>query len=1198
MTDSAFETPSNVADVDETVRHVKNSRVELFGGPYVALVLALLLIVFLVLDTFGLNMLMAQEWLHPSAPMMFRDICIADAPARSGGFALGFVLILGAALVVSHFLAPRSVAYGFGFFLVTATFGQWYIANNGSIDNVMGFRLISGLWNARIECDAGGGGSLKSLFNYWYNPVFDRGPSDRGNAGVPVRFTTMLVANLGVLTIFVALAAVALLVAAIVRFFRKPAKAVGPIGGIFGLIVRGPVDRAMIIQTAVLTVLAVIAGPMLILLFAVDEQSGRGGADVTESIHDLLWIGPVVFLADLARVALWSPEPEAEGNFVPVETAPDTPLILQDMLVDLRTKEASQIPVSYTLGANPKTTPVSGHMTSEDFSKSEDVPVAGTGNLHFETLTNWHYDLIIETMNRRVFDRGRTALVICPVDVIADVRQALQDGLAQNPGVNVVNWWCYGDELPKNDVIEMILVSPESLEALVAEVFSHQEFFRLLGGMFVLNLHRMDLGLLHVSLKRMERYVGSSGDMVAILQSEFRRKMPDWSKNLPLLVTLKDIRPRTRPAINEAIPQHIAFLTPRADENFKAGRFETWPIGLRALVQASKLDDRALPYLFDIHTEHVGSFWSDKVIQSLRDDGDDQTIDWAKQFRAPALVPENHPHPVAQLSDRSNLVNILGSDIGSTGALEALRLISVGGYPGASFLLDRVTSELGGATTDADRRHALTQLQNTLASIAPAPQGGPIELALMVRQEFMSATRARVGETVRQDRFKTLTQERISAFWDHSSPALKQLRISNTKAGLEKLFRISLQPQESGEMLYGHQTEQRSYEFTLTELATRNIDALAMLELSIQDPNRALDGVKRPERLLLADHGLSYAKGTRLALGGRIYEVIDVMPRERRLQVRYSEETPAFPNTFVRDYAILTKSQDDSGFAADGMNGWMTRRIPHEIAFGYLQVARTTRATFQHSNLWKPFAGLQSVPFRSAVNATSPLQIRSSAILRLLIPEQAKRKGRTLGASSARLRRATSDVSGQLAFTLATTLQDVLQMCFPANAHRIAVLCPQSAMPAQSTALEQFASQRQPGLRSLDHTTKKITAAGRADVDHGLDPQEIKSHVHLAEQFFERTGAGTQSGGKNLPSSMQFFILEDGDHDLGVAKALSQSDIFASVLDFWTQFVGHCAKSGRNADTAAYAFGAGKIADCYDFDGALDVLKQMSAEVD
>lgn len=1193
MTDARFDNPDYVASAAETAAKVKTKRLELLGGPRFVWGIGLLLVAVFLLDTFGLGALMATQWVHPSGPMMFRDICSATEPAGSGGFAFFFIGLLAVTLAFLQIAAPRSITGGLLFFLLTATVGQYFVANNSSIDNIMGKPPISLLWEERISCVPSGGGTPKTAANYRYNPVFDRGPGDSGTAGVPVRFTTMLVANLGLLAIFAASAAIAALVIWISRKVKKAAPETGPIEGIFGVVARGPVEKAIIVRTAVLTVLAVIMGPILIMVFSADPVTGRGGADVTQAINNILWIGPVVFLVDLARVALWSPQPEAETGFetTDVQDAPD--LFLPAVLADLRAGQGAQVLMDYSLAPLATAKPWPLEVSAADFADKADIPVVGEGNLHFETLTNWHYDLIIETMNRRVFDRGRKALLICPVDVIANVKDALESGLAKNPGLNVVNWWSYGDPMPPIDDIELIVVSPESLESLVAEVFGYQEFFWLLGGIFVLNLHRMDLGLLHVSLKRIERHVRSAGDMVAILQSEYRHKMPDWSKNLPLLVHIY-IHRKQRSAVNESIPQHLAILAPRASENY-SGDKGNWPVGLRSLIAIARQEQRALPYLFDVHKRHVRSFWHDTVLQSLRNDGEEATISWAENYRTPALVPESHPHAVAQLSDQSNIINLLGSDIGTPGALEALRLVTVGGYPGATFLVSRIAAEMRAAANDADRRDAIRRLQETLGSLAPKPEGGPIELALMVRQEFMSATRARVGGKAGQDGFKTLTQERVGALWDASSPALQQLRISNTKAGLEKLFRITLQPQNSGEMLHGAQTEHRSYEYTLTELATRNIDAMAMLELSIQDPNAGLVGNKRPERLLLSDHGLSYAKGTRLALAGRIYEVQGVEGSSRRLRVRYSEDSPALPYTFVRDYGILTTAADESGFAADDQRRWLNRKVPHETAIGYLQAARRTRAIYRHDNVQKPFNGVDNAPQRIDVDAQSPLQLRSAMILRLLAPNTPPATARG-GAARGRIRRPAGDVNAALAFTLATTLQDVLHMLFPANAHRIAVLSPQSGTQNAQGGVEEFARLRQPMLHSVDPAGAGVADRRRNASDHGLDPRDVAAHARLAGLFFDRARSVVKADNHEKASTLQLFVLEDSDHDIGVAKALFQSDVFGNVLVFWRDYVAHCVDNAEDTENAAYAFGSGRIALCYDFEGALGTLDDMIAE--
>ena len=1182
MDNSEFTDPNNTTRVERTNARGRSTRIKLVGEGRFFWVLVVLLAAVIVLDTFGLPSLMGMSWVHQNAPMFFKR-CAPIPLGHSGGFAWALIGLLILTMSALQFIAPRNVNWGFAFFVITAIICQYYIATNSSIESVMEREPIGKVWELRIDCDTARSVKLKQAFNFRYNPE-----SDKGSADVPFRFTTMLVANLGLLAIFTAITFGCSLIAAIVRIFKRPAKQDGPIGGIFGFIVRGPVERAIVVQTAILTFTFVIAGPLLVMLFALDPHSGLGGTDFTNAVKNLLWIGPAVFLADLARVGLFAPEPEANVNSTRKQADEDVgTLFLPQVLNDLRNTFGARISSNYALQPSPSTKRVPTSILASDFAEDTDIPALGNGNLHFETLTDWHYDLIVEVMNRRVFDRGRTALLICPVDVVGSVHSAMKKGFAKNPGENIVTWWCFGNPLPEDQDMNLILVTPESLEALAEQVFEYRDFFHLLGGIFILNLHKMDLGLLHISLRRIERHVASPSDMVAILQSEIRRKMPDWSKNLPLLVQMTDIRRKTRPEVNEAIPQHVAFLAPESTENFTAG-IKNWPIGQRALLHVAKSEPRALSYFFDINTQHVSSFWADTIMEALRNDGNIQSVQWGEGIRAPVLVPEHHEHPVALLMDTSNLVNQLGSDVGTPGALESLRLVSVGGYPGASFLMDKIAQAMSSASTDSERREAITQLQSSYCSIATAPVGGPIELALMIRQEFLSVTRAKTGQYKRAEDYDSLTQERISTMWDKSSPALKQLQISNTKAGLEKLFRVMIQTESEQEMLSTTQTEHRSHEYALTFVASGKVNALTTLELSIQNQKAAEVRANRPERLLLSDYGLSYAKHTRLALGGRIYEVVNVDARHRKLHVRYDEEVPALPNTFVRDYGILTVSPEDSTFAADTLSSWLNRKCAHEIATGYLQAARRTRAFYEHHNLWTPFDGKTNAPNSTSISAESVLQLRSSCILRLLAPVPTGPRRRVLSKSVKQ-----GAIRGTVAFTLVTTLQDVLHMCFPANAHRIAVLSPESRTENGRGSLEEFARNRQPRLATLDVPGR--TVHGARGAEHVL-PSEVGQHRRLAEKFFERARTETREEGHKRSTQMHLFIVEDSDHDLGVAKALSDDNTFVSVVQFWRDFVAHCAANSSDTSKAAYAFGADQIASCYDFDGALSILDDMIAE--
>ena len=97
-----------------------------------------------------------------------------------------------------QFIAPRNVNWGLAYFVITVVFCQYYIASISSIANVMERGPIGDVWDMRIDCSMAQIVPWGAAVNFRYDP---EGVEGQGSADVPIRFTTMLVANLGLLAV-------------------------------------------------------------------------------------------------------------------------------------------------------------------------------------------------------------------------------------------------------------------------------------------------------------------------------------------------------------------------------------------------------------------------------------------------------------------------------------------------------------------------------------------------------------------------------------------------------------------------------------------------------------------------------------------------------------------------------------------------------------------------------------------------------------------------------------------------------------------------------------------------------------------------------------------------------------------------------------------------------------------------------------
>lgn len=1171
------------------IRDIRNpGAIDRFGGPGAVIVAAIGLVVLAGFDQFLL-----PGWVaFGDTPRAFWDLCTDSATTRSGGF--GVLLLAMSALLVAalSLVAPRrfNVGLALGIFFVLL---QFALVNSGGLTVALDSAWITWLTEWEISCGGSilgrDGVALLDHLQQYYNP------GDGGAGDVTIEFTNMLALNLA-LGLIAALPLI--VIGAVMQLFGfvrgksgEPAtEEDAPLSGLF----RGP-ERTILAQSTAAVIALMIIGPILLVRSQNPEANTTG-------IEDLLWIGPFIVLLDLARLMLVGPklsDPAPFAETEPVEL-PSRERILKALAGrlqgDFATSHERLIEV-----------PPISDIAAPDVAPGPDVPGQGKGRYILGTLKAQNYDEVLACLNEGVLDRGRTALVVCPDAPLITFSNDIITRLAEKQPNIAPRTWLANTELEEEDgPLDLIFASPETLGTVLDKIEIIKSEIATLGGVIVIGMHRMDVGLLSLGMRRLKPFVENPATMIGVAQSEEMGNARDFIGLLPLFSELEDEAP-TKIDLDRIGPSFTLLLCQRDMSSFE--RREDWPDWVKVLWRARQLQPRAEIYLFDTEADHPALLWRDRVVADVDGEYDADVVAWGRSLQTPSVFPINAPHPAAVIKDRGNLADALRMSIADTDAVENLRIVTTGDYPGSSFLRARLHTELGASREAVDNKRALARFCKTYGSYLPKPQGGPIELALLVHQEYRSTMRRTFG---RGGEKSTLSQDGLDKIWAEREEPLHELGISNTRVGIERLFRQAFLVQSSASFVTREESADRRWSYDLTATSLANPDSLATYALEL-DQKSALPGTteRGVHRLIAADHGLTYAEGTRVSAGGGLYVIRSVNPALKTVLVAPENSMEPRGLTFVRDYAIRVRSDDPTQqFAADTRRAVQDTAQAFEIAIGYARVARRTTAFLEHGTSRTPLGDEGATPRRADTAILSDYRLRSIAVMRLYQSAVgagggAARPGggRVFGRGAARTAKGTPSVGmegsaqAKVAFTLITTLQDVLQLMFPPLAHRIAVVSHDAVVlpPVNSVTFDKvtgYCLERQPTLARA--TKEQPFQAGDRDVlNRHLHSQDVRlEYDTFVEAFLNQARARDKVAPEMRSPLLTLVVLEDSDHDLGVARFLNTN--FREVQAYWQDYLEHYADAWRRREAHDYEFGAGSRPSCYDFQAAFDIVKGMA----
>lgn len=1171
--------------------------VERFGGPELSLAAGGLVAFVVLVDALLLPTLMGAR----EPPLVFPDLCTDTPLAWPGLFAVTLLVVTILLLAVLRLAAPRSAWAGLASFVVIALPLQFYVASEGGLTAVLESSFLERFYWREFECP---GAPNRTFLPYeWLQQRYNPGPPNTGGGEVPHQFTTMLAANVLMALLVAAMLSVIGLWRALGALFRRGSDEAAQILPVpLATYFKGP-ERTVLVQSALLLLVCLMAAPALLLYAA-------SPTDASRPTWDLLWAGPFILLLDLARLMLVGPKRVGDHDLKPVAAPPKgAPELVLERLAGQLTKEfkdefvtSLKVPaVANAAGTRPP--------------DGSDIPRPGERRHLLGTLTADGYDHIMTTLGRGVLDRGRTALVICPHDTLHTFTAGILERLAQTEGQNLTRAWTANTQLNTDSGgPDVLFASPETLSGVLDKAGTLRGELSTLGGIFVIGLDRMDMGMLKLGLWRLKPLVKAPKSMIAMVQSEERGNAATYLGYLPMLAELTNT-PRMELDPDRRIPGQIVVLSETPDADFD--RVPLWPTWVRALLKMRTLEARADVFLFDSHADHARALWRDRIVGRLHDDRDEDFITWATELPTPTVFPIAVDRPAAVLRDRGNLADAFRVGVAEKGALEHLRLIVTGAYPGASFLQSMLTRHLPQTSAGRVSKADLKQFADTYGSHLPAARVGPVELALLIQQSYHST----MGQGVAGDDTDTaLRQDVLDDIWSEHKDPLTKLGISNTRVGLERLFRRTHRVASSASFVIRDESDDRRWSYRLTDTSLAGSDILATYALE-QNQNADLPGAMDPGfyRLAAADHGLSYAGGVHVNAGSEIYEIRYVDEGTRTIRVETDPGRDLPDNTFVRDYAIdLRREGGENRFVTDARTAIQGTEQPFEIVTGYAHVSRRTSAVLEHRTLATPLGPDGSLPRRIETDIASPARLRSLAVLRLYDRPSADATGAQRTRGSARSGRAIGAVgrgigttrpgagpAGReqavdplLAFTLATTLEDVLRLLFRPLAHRIAIISPDAVVlppPGQDgwDNASGFCLERQPSIMPLstDGNVAPIDRDVRRRHHHQQGTRAAYADFFDAFIAEARSRDGHRAPATEVPQ-ITLALIEDSDHDLGIARFLNEDH--EEVLSIWRDYLDHYAGREKRPGQFDYAFGGPDRPRCYDFSAAAEVVRRMS----
>lgn len=755
--------------------------------------------------------------------------------------------------------------------------------------------------------------------------------------------------------------------------------------------------------------------------------------------------------------------------------------------------------------------------------------------LFSETLTEAHFALFADLI-QSCQDEGGVALLLCP-----DKRAlAIEEALVQKFGLyypNFVHRGCLlGRDAPVRALLFNFLIVPDS--AFEVDFLENTDKFdkelRRVRLLLCLDLQDLDLSLLRLHLRRLF-FSLPKWNIRVVCQAEGLPTLPTLVSNFlpkgqPGPASPIRLRPDTRKSWH-ALVWNDTPTTSRELASFYGGQYQPFLATLPLLMIPVWLR-RISIFQFDPEMVRDSRLWHLLGNNWLPQLEQTRSIsDRPLQQPAGCYVLKEHIAQVVCVEDRNNLALAFNRTYGFRRKADALLNICSRSYP----LRDLLVRQLKTCQT-------LT-MQERWLPVAPVPEAGITELVYLLNRELLQ-----------EDGLGRSKLREYLAF--APSRLLERMGIGANRPGLQNLYRKqfgSLAPNILRDF------DEDNEEFYYIPKEDRRTTRLEFFFKVAGGPEKWVF------RLPKTDEGLTYAAGTLIQLKGddvgsttgNFYMVESI--REEKVNVRLSHyldqgmlTRPVY--VFARRYG-LSFTNEDAAEEGEEVSRPVNPRLQVFTAHVHACFWRKSVGYYRLKDGELPFADVEP-KFFDAVGERIKVNRRYKSVLHLHFVGQEIGQWREADNGRARL-----------AFSLCVILQDVIETLFPFHAHRIAVVSDSAKLlydkidTAQEDSLDRF----------LKHRYSILCEVAGNPIDVWRQQSWQKSMTD--------------------DPSLNLFIIEDADHDLGVVRAIRDQ----LEEGIWLRCQEYCSwLVDDDASRSPYHnFGRAEAATILDFQAAKNFLDLM-----
>nr|WP_141657218.1 hypothetical protein [Thiocapsa sp. KS1] len=762
---------------------------------------------------------------------------------------------------------------------------------------------------------------------------------------------------------------------------------------------------------------------------------------------------------------------------------------------------------------------------------------AGQDLLLGESLCSHHF-VLIAALAQDCIDRGRSVLLLCPEPSLDEVRASLALHADPNLFRLTQDWAVLGrDDLAAGADPDVLLCSDRELErTLLVGNGRRQRPMARLGLIVCLDVQAINVPLARYVLARVRQLAEPAEALRLVMQAAHYEGVETLVRSLHSPATLHEAR------ISAWLQTSRFILVWDRDHE---------PLAEQSALYFPKLQERIAPEWLLLMLP-----WELGFVVTRFDPGNRHDEDAYERFRgylpryahddklaaAAAHRPVGHGcvgagAAVSLLDDPGNLLVALDHDGGSSGLDASLINVLCGNY----LLRDYFRAVLAAADPQ--------DLPTSLRPLAAQPLGNPYTLAYALVRAFAGSA--------------GLTAAEIRDQFLDPSPAqmMEALGIRASRRGLQHLFdlvfgaastEVSVHSDENGRTLY-----------CLTQ------DRQGIPDAYLKALNRQGDPLGR---VLVTDHGLTYAVGQTLLFAHKLHRVVSV--GADRVEIRHLDAPTHQPRetyVFHRRYRLPTDTTDPLVQPGGVHRYQLGGGLALTLGFALRDVERETLGYLELAETLRPFAGVGAVVCYLASEPPIRQRYRFQCVTGISIE----------GVDARVPDRDDDDPLARLAFTLCALLQDAMVSVFPDHFARIAVVSPQARVIPTSA----------------DHDpSERVESDGR---DPSRPVPAADDLVAFLERMYPALATQAPTDTVREPPAptdrdarrIDIWIIEDSGFDLGAARALSDRKGLNHLLGLVRNYLQWALEQPRAE--LYQSFGAGPLGSVFDYRAAAALLDRL-----